>query len=147
MNTTYSDAYQSFSPGDRHISPKRIMETYIGAFEAKDANTILNLIGDRALVELPLLKPNRLFGSLEVHRGHQAVFLSADSIHFSIDDSIVQNETAAIALGHLGITRHDGSSENHEIGVVVEKKEQLLHRISIYLNSRDIRRWADETIV
>ena len=96
---------------------------------------------------MPLLKPNRLFGISEIFTGHQNVFRSIEDAEFTFPEPIAENDSAAIAIGVLTIKRKNGVQDNHEVGVVAEMRDLALHRISLYLNSRNIRRLSDETIV
>ena len=146
-NTNFSDAYKELNSGQLTNSPKTVLQAYLGAFEAKDALAIQQLIGDRALIEMPLLKPSRLFGASEIFTGHQNAFRTIEDADFTFPEPIAENDSAAIAIGVLTIKRKNGVQDNHEVGVVAEMRDLALHRISLYLNSRNIRRLSDETIV
>ena len=146
-NTNFSDAYKDLNSGQLTNSQITVLQAYLGAFEAKDALAIQRLIGDRALIEMPLLKPNRLFGASEIFTGHQNAFRSMEDAEFTFPEPIAENDSTAIAIGVLTIKRKNGVQDNHEVGVVLEMRDLALHRISLYLNSRNIRRLSDETIV
>ena len=62
-------------------------------------------------------------------------------------EKMTQKEKRDSAIGVLTIKRKNGVQDNHEVGVVAEMRDLALHRISLYLNSRNIRRLSDETIV
>ncbi len=119
---------------------------YIGAFEAMDAD-IISELSSHALVEIPLLKPNRLFGKSEILRGHTAIFASLEKASFLITGELAETQHAAICFSDTQISRNSGEAEHYVMALVAETKNEQLHRISLYFNSRNVRRWSDETIV
>ena len=104
-NTNFSDTYKELNSGQLTNSPKTVLQAYLGAFEAKDALAIQQWIGDRALIEMPRLKPNRLFGASEIFTGHQNAFRSIEDAEFTFPEPIAENDSAAIAIGVLTIKR------------------------------------------
>lgn len=123
------------------------LKNYLQAFCAKDTEKIISLIDADSMIEIPLLKPNRLFGKSEIERGHSATFEAMQSIEFEATSATAKNENAAICFGQLTTIRNDQSIEKHDIGVVIETSLQQVKRISLYFNSRNIRRWSDQTIL
>ena len=145
--TIQLDAYNEFKKFNIINSVRFAILTYIGAFESQDAKCIASLTGDNALVEVPLLKPNRLFGSSEIERGHTATFDSIKDANFSIDNEVAENSEAAICLAKVRIIRKSGEVDQHDMGVVAQLTNNKLSRISLYFDSRNIRRWSDESIL
>ncbi len=145
--TIQLDTYNEYKQTNVCSSVRSALLTYIGAFESGDAKCIATLTEDGVLVEVPLLKPNRLFGSSEIERGHKATFNSIKDATFFIDGEVADNDEAAICLGNITITRLSGEVDQHDIGVVAQLTNNKLSRISLYLNSRNIRRWSDESIL
>ena len=99
--TIQLDAYNQFKNLNAVHSVSFAILTYIGAFESRDTQCITTLVGDNALVEVPLLKPNRLFGSSEVERGHTAAFNSIKDFVFSIDGDVAAKFCLYIRLHSL----------------------------------------------
>ena len=96
-NTNFSDAYKELNSVQLINSPKTVLQAYLGAFEAKDALAIQQLIGDRALIEMPLLKPNRLFGISEIFTGHQNVFRSIEDANLmNLPDNGTSNQIVSV---------------------------------------------------
>ena len=146
MNTSENNAPHPDDTGTFDTASQAIM-IYLAAFEAMDADTITTLLGDNALLEVPLLKPNRLFGESEIRRGHEAAFGRMKSAKFEETHPVEEKEGNAICFGDLVLEFKNGERQRHQTGIVAEVTRNGLKRISIYFNSRNIRRWADETIV
>ncbi|MFT7531781.1 MAG: ketosteroid isomerase-like protein [Gammaproteobacteria bacterium] len=145
--TLHLQAYKKYKQFSVCDSARATLLTYVGAFESRDANCIASLTGDGVLVELPLIKPNRLFGKSEIERGHLATFESITDAAFSIDGEVAENHEAAICIGKIRISRMGGDIEQHDMGVVAQLTNDKLSRISLYFNSRNIRRWSDKSIL
>jgi len=145
--TIQIDAYNAYKQSKVYNSPGAALLTYIGAFESLDEKCIATLTGDGVLIEVPLLKPNRFFGYSEIERGHKAAFNSIENTSFCIDDEVAENDDAAIFLGRVKVTRINGNVDLHDVGIVAQLTDDKLSRISLYFNSRNIRRWSDESIL
>ncbi|MFT5133457.1 MAG: ketosteroid isomerase-like protein [Gammaproteobacteria bacterium] len=145
--TIQLQAYKEYKQFNVCYSARAALLTYVGAFESRDANCIASLTGDGVLVELPLIKPNRLFGKSEIERGHIATFRSITNATFSIDGEVAENDGAAICIGKIRITRVGSDIEQHDMGVVTQLTKDKLSRISLYFNSRNVRCWSDESIL
>ena len=125
----------------------RAIAAYIAAFQNLDSDALAASAGQNGLVEVPLIKPSRLFGRSEIRRGHSAAFQEIVKAEFVSDKPIAESDDAAIWLGTLNIQRNKSAPESHEIGIVAQPGDEGASRISLYFNSRGIRRWADETIL
>ena len=122
-------------------SPDKLLRAYLASIENKDIDSIRG----PQLVENPFLKPPRLVGDKEIELAHRQIFASLTSIKFELD-TVMSCDTHAIAEGRLEVTRFEKNSEYYQIGVTAEADENGLQRISIYADTRNIRRWLDQTI-
>ena len=118
---------------------------YLAAFEAMDADTIATLLGDNALLEVPLLKPNRLFGESEIRRGHEAAFGRMTSAKFEETHPVEEKEGNAICFGDLVLEFKSGE----RFGMI-----KFGSRVDLYLpkdSSIEVKQgqrvWAGETIL
>ena len=122
-------------------APDELLRAYLASIENKDIDSIRG----PQLVENPFLKPPRLVGDKEIELAHRQIFASLTSIKFDLD-TVVSSDTHAIAEGRLEVTRFDKNPEQYQIGVTAEVDMSGLQRISIYADTRNIRRWLDQTI-
>ncbi len=129
------------------LTPGEALLAYIGAFSARDPDFISRLFDTNSLAEIPLLKPNRLFGIQEIESGHRAAFDNMTVAEFASSQPLVENASTAIWVGELTVQRVDGISNRHQLAIVAETHDTRLRRLSLYFDARNIRRWADHTIV
>lgn len=124
-----------------HAADKLLRE-YLAALEGKDADAI------RAprLLENPFLKPNRLVGDAEIDEAHRGIFAALDSIRFELGE-VIADDTNAIAEARLELARRGQEPESFEIAVAAEADAGGLRRVSIYADTRNVRRWVDGTIL
>jgi hypothetical protein len=123
-----------------------LLQIYLQTISSGDANAIGTLFEDRALVEIPFLKPNRLVGQVEINKGHSQIFETLDSVDFK-PLNIESNATQAIAEGSLEFKRDGGDLLQLEAGIVAEAGDGKLQRLSIYCDARNIRQWSDKSIL
>ena len=140
----YKQLYDSKSPS---LTAGDALRAYIGAFTARDADFMALLFKGGSLAEIPLLKPNRLFGTNEIQRGHHHAFKVIEAAVFSESQPLAEAMDAAIWVGTLVIRRVDHTTDEHELGIVAEVKNAALSRLSLHFNARNIRRWCDCTIL
>jgi len=122
-----------------------LLRNYLQAISSGDADAIAALLDERALVEMPFLKPNRLIGKSEIDKGHREIFATLDAFDFKAL-TIEANATHAIAEGRLEFSRAGGESQQLAAGIVAEACGGSLQRLSIYCDTRNIRLWSDKTI-
>jgi hypothetical protein len=142
----YASALQQGVDTLHPLTPAAALLAYAGAFCARDAGFIAGLASPTALVEVPLLKPNRLHGAREIGAGHAAIFETVAAARFDIEAPVEAGDHA-IATGTLAITRADASHERHDIGLVSELRDGRLQRLSLYFNARRVRLWSDRAIL
>lgn len=126
--------------------PREALLAYVDAFSARNADLVSDLVGEESLVELPLLKPNRLFGKHEIRAGHAAAFQAIAAAKFELSDP-AEKGPFAIAEGKLTARRANGVIDEHPLGLVVEARDGWLRRITLYIDARRYRLWSDKTIL
>jgi len=125
--------------------PANLMQRYLEALSNQDLDAIRQMSGSRSLVEIPFLKPNRLFGGSEIVKAHEEIFANLDSVRFVVEHS-ADNGVCAIAEGTLEV-RRDGREQRHQAGLVAESGDDGIGRVSLYCNARNVRLWSDKTIL
>jgi ketosteroid isomerase-like protein len=123
-----------------------LLQDYLQAISSGDVDAMVALLDERALVEIPFLKPNRLIGKSEIEKGHREILATLDSIDFK-PTNIEANSRHAIAEGSLEIRRDGGETRHIAAGIVAEASDGILQRLSLYCDARHIRQWSDKTIL
>ncbi|WP_181183241.1 nuclear transport factor 2 family protein [Mesorhizobium sp. B3-1-7] len=126
-------------------NPGDALQAYVRAFARKDIGAIMELFSNGGLVEIPMLKPNRLFGQTELRRGHEAIFEAVSSSRFELSEPAV-NDIVAIASGRLK-TERGGVQHVHPVAIVAEVDSERLMRLSLYMDGRNQRLWSDKAIL
>ena len=128
------------------LSPLDGLEAAIAAMTGLDPAKLVAMCHPRALFEIPMLKPSRLYGRDEIGRGMTAAFADVRNMRFCIERSGVTGNVA-IGSGTLSVARRSAADEQHEIGIVAEIEDAMLARLSLYLNARHRRLWSDPAIL
>lgn len=128
------------------MTPDTALRTYCTAFAARDARTIVELFASGGLYEIPFLK-NRLVGHAEITTGLDAMFAIVETCTVELAD---MRTTGRVAIGEGRLTAslsRNGESVDVPFGVVAEVGDGKLTRLSIYLDARPYRLWADGPIL
>ena len=135
MNTQSSDLQASSA-----------LLNYVAALQNKEIESVTPLIGHHTLVEIPFMRPNRLVGRFEISKAHAEIFETLDNIDFVLGTPL-EKDRFAIAEGELRVQRKSGEEYTLQIGIVAQTDGEILTRISLYADARDIRMWSDRTIL
>jgi len=127
-------------------SAKSSLLAYCVAIKARDLESLASLFGDSVLLELPFVKPHRLFGRTEILAAHQQAFDNLEFMQMELDE-IVASGSFAIAEGELRYRWKTGEQQSRQLGAVAEMKGDELRRISLYCDARNARLWSDTTIM
>jgi ketosteroid isomerase-like protein len=127
-------------------SPKTGLLAYRQAINTRDFERLTSLFGESVLLELPLVKPHRLFGRSEILAAHHQAFDNLESLEIEFDD-VVSSGLVAIAEGKLRYRWKDGEQHSHQLGAVAETRDDELVRISLYCDARNVRLWCDKTVL
>jgi hypothetical protein len=128
------------------LSPASTLLSCVEAFNSRDSGAITAMADDRALFEIPMLKPNRLYGRDEISRGIGAAFRELKSVNLTVGNP-AETDKVAIAEGRLKVTRNSAPDEDHQVGIVAEVHGDQLVRFSLYFDARNRRLWSDEAIL
>jgi ketosteroid isomerase-like protein len=121
------------------------LNVYREAFNARDLSGAMALFEDHALFEMPLFG-QRLVGKAEIAAGLRQVFALTESAQLQLSHS-KESATLIIAEGSLRAKLHrDEHSAEIPCAVVLETRETLIGRLSMYLDARLHRLWADGPI-
>lgn len=123
-----------------------LLKEYLSALASKNIDIIERICDRHSLLEIPLVKPNRLIGNAEIIKAHVEIFANLESIEFSLFD-IETSDSHAIGEGQLRFSRAGGDSGLLPAGIVAEADAENLIRISIYCDARNRRPWSDKTIM
>jgi len=125
---------------------RQLLEDYLAALAGQDIDAIDSLCAACCLVEIPFLEPRRLVGSREIGKAHREIFASLERIEIALTD-IAADDGHAIGEGRLRVLRRDGDSYDLQIAVAAETGSGDYRRISLYCDTRNIRRWSDRRIL
>jgi hypothetical protein len=125
-----------------HMTMQARLHAYREAFNARDVTATLALFADRAIFDMPLLG-QRLIGRREISAGLQRIFAVTESALIQVS-ATKQSPTLIIAEGGLRARLHrDAHASNLPLALVVESRDALIDRLSLYLDARTHRLWAD----
>jgi hypothetical protein len=125
--------------------PARLLQSYANALSRLDGEALDSLFGSDTLLEIPFLKPGRLVGSTEIAAGHREILANLEAVDCRIEHCLA-DAGHAIAEGQLEVTRRGEAARRLAIGMVAECGDAGLRRLSLYCNTRGLRRWSDKTI-
>jgi len=128
------------------MTPETALTTYCTAFASQDAHTVADLFAARGLYEIPFVK-NRLVGRAEIAAGLAAMFEVVDCC--KIDVTGIRS-IGRVAIGEGRLTAElsrGGETLDTPFGIVAEVEDDKLARLSVYLDARPYRLWADGPIL
>ena len=126
-------------------SPEGLLQDYLDALARANLESANRIAASRCLLEIPFLQPSRLLGPAEIDKAHRAIFAQLDSLAFEVRH-VEADATHAIAEIRLDFTHREDGAHSLPAGIVVESDGEQLTRISLYCDSRNIRRWSDRSI-
>lgn len=122
------------------------LQAYFAALQRADTASLKRLVGPHTLLENPFLNPPRLFGDDEIARAHRALLERLEAIEFRAE-RLLGDARHAIASGRLSVTPRGEPAREFAVGVVVDCAGDSLRRLSLYCDTRGVRRWSDEAIL
>lgn len=124
----------------------RRLRDYFAALQAADAEALNRLIGASTILENPFMNPRRLVGKNEIARAHGAIFEHVEALEFT-PELLLGDDTNALTTGRLAFTRRGDSPREFAFGAAAECDAGGLRRLSLYCDTRNLRRWTDEAIL
>ena len=129
----------------RKPDPTRLLQDYASALSRLDGDALDGLFGSDTLLEIPFLKPGRLVGGTEIAAAHREILANLEAVDCRIGHCLADGRYV-IAEGRLEVTRRGDRPRGLDIGMVAECGDAGLRRLSLYCNTRGLRRWSDKTI-
>jgi SnoaL-like domain len=121
------------------------LDAYCRAFNERSLDGVLALISAHALFEMPLLG-QRLFGTGEIAAGLRSIFDVTESAEISLSHA-QENDRVIIAEGSMTAKLHrDEEAVQMPLAITLAVEDRLISRLSIYLDARPYRLWADSPI-
>jgi hypothetical protein len=121
------------------------LSDYLQAFSARDTKCVANCFAGSAVLELPMVKPNRLVGLAEIETAHNLAFQTLSKATFEINEMLTTG-THAIASGKLTVVCRE-KDELHTFALACECTATGFSRVSWYLDSRGQRLWSDKAVL
>lgn len=125
--------------------PRQALGDYLQAFAARDARRVAGCFIGGAVLELPMMKPNRLVGLVEIETAHCLAFQTLSQATVEVNE-IVVSESGAMASGQLTVVCR-GKEESHPFALASECAAAGLSRVSWYLDARRHRPWSDKAVL
>ena len=127
------------------MTPRDQLKDYCDAFNRRELDKALALFAVRALFEMPLLG-QRLIGRREIGAGLARVFELTQSADIQL--STIE-EAAQLVMGEGVLTARlyrGPAPVSIPLAIALEVEEQGIARLSMYLDARPYRPWADGPI-
>jgi ketosteroid isomerase-like protein len=119
-----------------------LLQSYLDAFAARNADALSALFAEGALYELPLLG-QRLVGRREIKAGLARVFALMERCAFEVS-GVQSSGEATIAEGRLTAKLHrDQGPVEIPAAIVLQARDGAIARLSTYLDARPYRLWSD----
>ncbi len=128
------------------MSVESLFKGYCDNFNARNIDALVALFWPYALFEMPLLG-QRIVGASEIRAGHQRIFDLSEYAEIDIS-AIKSSGPVIIAEGVLEskLVRDNGPVEM-PLAMTMQDEGRKIVRLSIYLDARPYRLWADGPIL
>jgi hypothetical protein len=121
------------------------LDAYCLAFNERSLDGALALFSQHALFEMPLLG-QRLYGKGEIAAGLQRIVDVTAGAEIRVIDA-QENDRVIIAEGSMTAKLHrDDEAVRIPLAITLAVENCLISRLSIYLDARPYRLWADGPI-
>jgi hypothetical protein len=130
---------------EQSCDPTARLKDYLQAFSERDMKCVAGCFVGSAVLELPMVRPNRLVGLAEIEAAHDFAFQALSKVVVETNE-ILPMGNRAITSGRLTVACR-GRDEVHPFALVSECAATGLIRVSWYLDSRGYRPWSDEAVL
>lgn len=128
------------------MSPADAIRLHSSAWENRDAAALLDAMAPGALYEMPLLR-SRMVGRAEIAAGLALGFEATERCAFEVVGLREAGDTA-IAEGVMRpALKREGTTPEIPCAVVAEVTGKAITRLSVYLDARPFRLWADGPVM
>jgi len=128
------------------MSVEALFKSYCASFNARDLERLVSLFWPYALFEMPLLG-QRIVGTSEIHAGHRRIFDLSEYAEIDIS-AIKASGPVIIAEGMLeSKLLRDNRPVEMPLAMTMQDEGRKIVRLSVYLDARPYRLWADGPIL
>jgi len=128
------------------MTPADAIRLHNQAWESRDAAALLDALAPGALYEMPLLR-SRMVGRAEIAAGLALAMDATTRCAIEVTRLREAGDTA-IAEGTMRpVLARDGTSPEIPCAIVAETNGGAIGRISVYLDARPFRLWADGPVM
>ena len=128
------------------MSVEALFQSYCASFNARKLDPLVSLFWPYALFEMPLLG-QRIVGASEIRAGHQRIFDLSEYAEIDIS-AIKASGPVIIAEGTLeSKLLRDNRAVEMPLAMTMQDVDGRIVRLSIYLDARPYRLWADGPIL
>lgn len=128
------------------MTPADAIRLHNAAWESRDAAALLDALAPGALYEMPLLR-SRMVGRAEIAAGLEIGFGATERCAVEVTAVREAGDTAiAEAVLRPALTR-EGTTPEIPCAIVAEVAGDAIARISVYLDARPFRLWADGPVM
>jgi SnoaL-like domain len=125
--------------------PATQLRRYLAAVANRDPARMAECFAQRAVLELPAIKPSRFLGIEEIKTAHLLAFENLTEVALETDE-VLATRRSAMTAGRLTVVCR-GEQQIHAFGIAVECSESGLDRVSWYFDSRGYRSWSDKAVL
>lgn len=128
------------------MSVETLFKSYCERFNARDLDPLVALFWPYALFEMPLLG-QRIVGASEIRAGHERIFDVSEYAEIDIS-AIKTSGPVIIAEGTLESKLiRDSVPVEMPLAMTMQDEGRKIVRLSVYLDARPYRLWADGPIL
>jgi len=128
------------------MTPSQAIQLHNDAYGARDADTLLEALAPGCLYEMPLLR-SRMVGRHEIAEGLRLAFAATTGCTMAIT-RIRESGDTAIAEGVMTAQlARERETVEVPFALVAQAGEGGINRISVYLDAKPFRLWADGPIL
>ncbi len=128
------------------MTPQDAIALHNAAYESRDAGPLLDALAPGCLYEMPLLR-SRMVGRREIAEGLRLAFAATSRCTLEISRTRQSGE-AALAEGVMTADLvRERTSATLPFAIVAEVGASGITRISLYLDARPYRLWADGPVM
>ena len=128
------------------MTPSQAIALHNAAYESRDASALLDALAPGCLYEMPLLR-SRMVGRAEIAEGLRLALTATTRCSLEISRS---RETDSVALVEGVMTARlarEGTTATLPFAMVAQAGESGISRISLYLDAKPYRLWADGPVM
>lgn len=128
------------------MSVEALFQRYCASFNARELDHLVSQFWPYALFEMPLLG-QRIVGASEIRAGHQRIFDLSEYAEIDIS-AIKASGPVIIAEGTLeSKLLRDNRAVEMPLAMTMQDVDGKIVRLSVYLDARPYRLWADGPIL